>query len=55
VLVQRGERVSEGQPLLELRHRRGRGLDQAVALCRTGISIADEAPASRPKVLAEVR
>jgi thymidine phosphorylase len=55
VLTQRGEPVREGQPVLELRHRRGRGLEDAIALCRAAIAIADVPPPRTPLVLAEVR
>jgi pyrimidine-nucleoside phosphorylase/thymidine phosphorylase len=50
-----GDRVREGEPLVELRHRDGRGLDAAVALCRHAVTIGEAPPAVRPKVLAEVR
>ena len=61
VLAKPGDRVSAGQPLLELHHRGGRGLDAALDLCSHAIDIGDEAPArgagpSGPeKILAEVR
>ena len=55
ILVQGGEEVQEGQPMLELRHRGGRGLDEALALCRAAITVGSIPPPSRPKVLAEVR
>jgi pyrimidine-nucleoside phosphorylase len=54
VLAPRGERVVEGQPLLELHHRDGRGLEEALALCREAVLIGGEAPRPRPAVLAEV-
>jgi thymidine phosphorylase len=50
-----GEHVKEGQPLLELHHRDGRGVDEALALCRQAITIADAPPAVSPRVLGEVR
>ncbi|HEV8396830.1 MAG TPA: thymidine phosphorylase [Vicinamibacterales bacterium] len=55
--VVRGERVKKGQPLLELYHRGGRGLDAARALCREAIHI-DEAGQASPagdRILGEVR
>jgi pyrimidine-nucleoside phosphorylase len=55
VLAKPGDAVSEGQPLVELRHRDGRGLDAALALVGGAVTIVDEAPARRPKVLGEVR
>ena len=53
--VQRGEEVQEGQALLELRHRKARGLGEALELCRAAITIGDVPPPPRPKVLGEVR
>jgi pyrimidine-nucleoside phosphorylase len=46
----RGDRVSAGEIVVELRHRRGRGLEAARALCREAIQIGDEAPAPVPLV-----
>jgi pyrimidine-nucleoside phosphorylase len=57
VLADRGTRVEAGQPLLELHHRDGRGLEAALALCATAIGI-DEGAApyeARERVLGEVR
>jgi pyrimidine-nucleoside phosphorylase len=54
-LAQPGDEVREGQPLLEFHHRDGRGLDAAVEFCRAAITIGEEPPARRDKVLAEVR
>ena len=55
--VQRGDRVSAGQPLLAFHHRGGRGLEAAQALCRNGIDISDEplAGATGERILGEVR
>jgi pyrimidine-nucleoside phosphorylase len=53
--VSRGDRVKAGDPLLELRHRGGRGLEVAIKLCRSAIRIADGPPTRRDKVLGEVR
>jgi thymidine phosphorylase len=53
--VKPGDRVEAGQPLLELHHRNGRGLDEALTLCREAFEIGDTAPAARPKILDEVR
>jgi pyrimidine-nucleoside phosphorylase len=50
-----GDRVVRGQPLVEVHHREGRGLDEALALCRDAIEIGDAPPPVRPKVLGEVR
>jgi thymidine phosphorylase len=54
-LVKPGDAVREGQPLLELHHRDGRGLAAAVAACGEAIAIGDEAPERRRKILGEVR
>jgi pyrimidine-nucleoside phosphorylase len=53
--VSRGDRVTAGDPLLELRHRSGRGLEVAIKLCRSAIRIVDSPPTRRDKVLGEVR
>jgi pyrimidine-nucleoside phosphorylase len=53
--VARGARVSDGQPLIELHHRGGRGLQPAIELCRTAVTISDEPPPRRDKVLEELR
>jgi pyrimidine-nucleoside phosphorylase len=50
-----GDQVREGQPLIELHHRGGRGLDDALALSREAIVIDDQPPATRAKILDEVR
>jgi pyrimidine-nucleoside phosphorylase len=55
VQVQRGELVREGQPVLELCHRGGRGLPDALAVCRAALAIGESAPEQRPAVQAEVR
>ena len=55
VLVTSGEAVRSGQPLLELHHRDGRGLDEALALCGDAIVIGDTPPPPRAIVLDEVR
>lgn len=54
-LVKPGDAVQRGQPMLELHHRGGRGLAAALALCRDAVTIGEDAPLLRPKVLAEVR
>jgi thymidine phosphorylase len=55
--VVRGERVRKGQPLLELHHRGGRGLDVARTLCREAIHIDEAAPVvpATDRILGEVR
>jgi len=57
LLVARGERVEPGQPLVELHHRAGRGLDAARALLREAIQIDDAGGAAAPadRILGEVR
>jgi len=55
VTSQPGDSVKAGDTLLELHHRGGRNLEAALALCREAISIGDEPPAPRQKVLGEVR
>jgi thymidine phosphorylase len=57
MLAARGDRVERGQPLVELYHRGGHGLDAARALCREAIHIAESgqaAPAGE-RILGEVR
>jgi thymidine phosphorylase len=57
LLVVRGERVQAGQPLLELHHRAGRGLEAARALCREAIHIDEAGVPAAPgdRILGEVR
>jgi pyrimidine-nucleoside phosphorylase len=55
VTTKPGDSVKAGDTLLELHHRGGHNLDAALALCREAISIGDEPPAPRQKVLGEVR
>jgi len=50
-----GDRVEAGQPILELHHRDGRGLEDALALCRDACAISDTPVARPPKVLDVVR
>jgi pyrimidine-nucleoside phosphorylase/thymidine phosphorylase len=54
VLAKPGDRVTRGQPLVELHHR-GRGVEDALEFCRAAIAIDDEPPPRREKVLGEVR
>jgi pyrimidine-nucleoside phosphorylase len=54
--VRPGDTVERGQPLLEICHRSGRGLESALALCRDAVVVGDAPPpAPRPAVLGEVR
>jgi len=55
VLARRGDRVEAGQPLIEIHHRDGRGLETARALCEAAVAIADQASPIRPKFLGEIR
>jgi pyrimidine-nucleoside phosphorylase len=55
VLARPGDAVTKGQPLLELHHRRGRGVESALDLCRAAVCIEDEPPPHRDMVLGEVR
>jgi pyrimidine-nucleoside phosphorylase len=55
VLARRGDRVEAGQPLIEIHHRDGRGLETARALCEAAVAIADQAPPIRPTFLGEIR
>jgi pyrimidine-nucleoside phosphorylase len=55
LLVRPGEHVSEGQPLVELQHRDGRGLESALQFCADAAAIGAAPPAPRPKFLGEVR
>jgi thymidine phosphorylase len=55
VLVKPGDRVQEGDALVEIHHRHGVGLDAAVALCHEAIEMGEVPPSPREKVLAEVR
>jgi pyrimidine-nucleoside phosphorylase len=50
-----GDAVTAGQPLLELHHRDGRGVEAAMALCREAIAIGDDPPPLRKTVLGAVR
>jgi pyrimidine-nucleoside phosphorylase len=55
LLARPGARVERGQPLIEIHHRDGRGVNAALALCSDAIVIGDEAPPTQPVVLGEVR
>jgi pyrimidine-nucleoside phosphorylase len=50
-----GSRVKAGDPLVELCHRDGRGVDGALALCRAAVGIGDAPPEVPPCILGEVR
>ena len=44
-----GAHVAAGEPLIELHHRGGRGLERAIELCRAAVTIADEPPPARAR------
>jgi pyrimidine-nucleoside phosphorylase len=50
-----GARVERGDPIIEIHHRDGRGVNSALALCGDAIAIGDEAPPHQPAILGEVR
>lgn len=50
-----GDRVRVGEAVLELHHRGGRGLPEAVRCCGEALVIGDTRPASHPMVLDEIR
>jgi pyrimidine-nucleoside phosphorylase len=54
-LVKPGDEVQRGQPVLELHHRDGRGLEEALAACREAVAIGEVAPPPHPKILGDVR
>jgi pyrimidine-nucleoside phosphorylase len=54
--VRPGDPVGRGQPLLEICHRAGRGLEEALALCGAAVVVGEAPPpAPRPAVLGEIR
>ena len=55
ILAKPGTRVERGQPLIEIRHRSGRGVNAALALCSDAVTIEDEAPPPRSVILGDVR
>ena len=54
VLVPRGTQVREGEPVLMVHHRNGRGLDDALPLLDGAVVMSDDPPAPRPLVLERV-
>ncbi len=55
MLAKPGERVERGQPLIDIHHRSGRGVNAALALCSDAIVIGDDPPPARPVILGDVR
>jgi pyrimidine-nucleoside phosphorylase/thymidine phosphorylase len=51
----RGQAVAAGQPLIELHHRSGRGLEAARALCEEAVEVSSDPPPARQLVIAEMR
>jgi thymidine phosphorylase len=54
-LARPGDRITAGQPLLELHHRGGRGVEAALALCQEAFVIGDGPPPRRDTILGDVR
>jgi pyrimidine-nucleoside phosphorylase len=50
-----GTRVNDGDPVLEIHHRQGRGLDEARRLVASAIEIGDTPAAARPLVLDRIQ
>jgi pyrimidine-nucleoside phosphorylase len=50
-----GARVVRGQPLVEIHHRDGRGVSEALSICSAACVITDEPPMVRPVILGDVR
>ena len=50
-----GEKVAAGEIVLELLYNEERGLDEAVSLAQSAVSVSDTRPASRPLILGVVR
>ena len=55
VLAPRGTAVRAGDPIVEIRHRGGRGLEDARRLVLESIQIGDEAPAPARLVLDRIQ
>jgi pyrimidine-nucleoside phosphorylase len=55
ILAKPGTQVERGQPIIEIHHRAGRGVNAALALCSDAVTIGDEAPPRRAVVLGDVR
>ncbi len=55
LLAKPGMRVERGEPLVEIHHRDGRGVNAALALCSDAVTIEDYAQPPRPVILGGVR
>jgi pyrimidine-nucleoside phosphorylase len=49
-----GDGVTEGAPVLRVRHRQGRGLDEALALLARAVDVSVEPPLVQPTVVARI-
>jgi thymidine phosphorylase len=50
-----GSRIARGQPLVDIYHRDGRGITEALSICSSAFTITDEPPTLRPVILGDVR
>ena len=55
LLAKPGKRVERREPLVEIHHRDGRGVNAALALCSDAVTIEDEAQPPHPVILGDVR
>ncbi len=55
LLAKPGMRVERGEPLVEIHHREGRGVNAALALCSDAVTIEDAAQPPHPVILGDVR
>jgi len=53
--VERGDAVRAGDPVVEIHHRDGRGVERATALCLEAIVVDDDAPAPGGRIIGEVK
>jgi pyrimidine-nucleoside phosphorylase len=53
--VRRGSVLRAGEPMFDIHHREGRGLEAATRLCQEAVVIGDAPAPSRPIVLDEIR
>ena len=53
--VERGNAITAGDPVVEIHHRDGRGLERATALCLEAVVVEDDAPAPAGRIIGEVR
>ncbi|HXW05394.1 MAG TPA: thymidine phosphorylase [Vicinamibacterales bacterium] len=55
ILVEPGEEVQEGEAVLQVHHRGGRGLAEALPLIRDAMRVTDAPPAAAPVIVDEIR